>query len=80
MSKRKELKEAIYDTEREIEAIEKKLFRSQTVLLLDLLDGKTPNKTEVDFFKMYASLIEHDRRKLVEYTAELNKNRNKKED
>ena len=80
MSKRRELKDAIYDAEQEIEAIEKKLFRSQTVLLLDLLDGKTPDKTEVDFFKMYASLIEHERRKLVEYTTELNKNRKKNED
>lgn len=73
MSKRRDLKEAIVDVEREIEAIEKKLFRSQTVLLLDLLDGKTPNKTEVDFFKMYASLIEHDRKQLVELNNQLNK-------
>ncbi len=77
--KRKELKEAIYDTEQEIEAIEKKLFRSQTMLLMALLDGKTPDKTEVDFFKMYASLIEHDRRQLVAYNEELNKRKKKDE-
>ena len=42
MTKRK-LREAIVETEQEIEALEKKLFRSQTVLLLALIEGKTPD-------------------------------------
>lgn len=73
MSRRKELKEAIIDTEQEIEALEQKLFRSQTVLMLALLEGKTPDKTEVDFFKMYASLIEQSRNRLLMYNAEYNR-------
>lgn len=72
MSRKKELKEAISDTEQEIEALEQKLFRSQTVLMLALLDGVQPDKTEADFFRMYASLIENARKRLLQYNQELN--------
>ena len=75
MSRKKELKEAIADTESEIAAIEKKLFRSQTVLLMDLLEGKQPDPKEMEFFKMYAQLIERARKRLVQYNAEYNSNR-----
>ena len=71
MSKKSELKNAIIETEQEIEALEQKLFRSQTVLLLALLDGTKPDKTEVDFFKFYASLIEEARKRLLQYNKEL---------
>ena len=71
MTKRK-LREAIVETEQEIEALEKKLFRSQTVLLLALIEGKTPDPMEVDFFKMYTSLIEQLRKRLLEYDDEYN--------
>lgn len=81
MSKRRELKEAIADTEQEIEAIEQKLFRSQTVLMLNLIEGTKPDKTEVDFFKLYASLIDQARKRLVQYNKELNgENGDKKTD
>ena len=72
MSKRRELRDAIIDTEQEIEALEQKLFRSQTVLMLNLIDGTTPDKTEVDFFKLYASLIEQARKRLLQYNREYN--------
>lgn len=78
MSKKKEIRNAIIDSEQEIEAIEKKLFRSQTVLLLDLLDGKTPDSTEVEFFKLYASLIEKEREHLIQLNEELEGPKNKK--
>lgn len=72
MSRKRELREAIIDTEQEIVALEQKLFRSQTVLMLALLDGEKPDKTEVDFFKLYASLIEQSRKRLLQYNKELN--------
>lgn len=72
MSKRRELRDAIIDTEQEIEALEQKLFRSQTVLMLNLIDGTKPDKTEVDFFKLYASLIEQARKRLLQYNREYN--------
>lgn len=72
MSRRRELRDAIIDTEQEIEALEQKLFRSQTVLMLNLIDGTKPDKTEVDFFKLYASLIEQARKRLLQYNKEYN--------
>lgn len=72
MSNKKELKNAIMETEQELEALEQKLFRSQTKLMLALIDGTKPDKTEVDFFKMYASLIESSRKRLIQFTKELN--------
>ena len=72
MSKRK-LRESIIETEQEIEALEKKLSRSQTVLVLALIEGREPDPMEVDFFKMYTSLIEQLRKRLVEYNEEYSK-------
>ena len=80
MTKKRELKEAIVDTEQEIEALEKKLFRSQTALLLDIIDGKQPEKKEVEFFKMYANLIEQSRKRLLQETAEYNSDNRKSEE
>ena len=80
MTKKRELKEAIVDTEQEIEALEKKLFRSQTALLLDIIDGKQPEKKEVEFFKMYANLIEQSRKRLLQYTAEYNSDNRKSDE
>lgn len=72
MSNKKELKNAILETEQELEALEQKLFRSQTKLMLALIEGEQPDKTEVDFFKMYASLIESARKRLLQFNKELN--------
>lgn len=70
MSRKRELREAISDTEQELEALEQKLLRSQTVLMLALIDGKQPDKTEVEFFKLYASLIDQARKRLIQYHRE----------
>lgn len=72
MSNKRELKNAIMETEQELEALEQKLFRSQTKLMIALIDGKKPDQTEIDFFKMYASLIESARKRLVQFNKELN--------
>ena len=72
MSKKQEIRNAIEECEQEMEALEKKLFRSQTVLMLDLLEGKEFNKSEVDYFKLYASLIEKGRQRLKKLNDDLN--------
>ena len=72
MSKKSTLREAINNTEQELEALEGKLARSQTKLLLAIIDGNTPDKTEVEYFKLYASLIEKERDELLRLNAELN--------
>lgn len=71
MSKKSNLKEAIYDVEQELEALEGKLARSQTKLLLALIDGVKPDPTEVEYFKLYASLIEKEREELLKLNSEL---------
>ena len=78
MSKKQELKYAIAECEQEMEAIEKKLFRSQTVLMLALIEGKKPDKNEVEYFKLYASLIESERERLKELNQQLNGKKDKK--
>ena len=56
MSKKRELKNAIAEIELEMEALEKKLFRSQTVVLRAIIDGVELDQTEVEYFKLYSSL------------------------
>lgn len=69
--RKKLIKKTIESKEQEIEAIEKKLFRSSTALIIALIDGKKPSKKEADYFKMYASVIENARRELVELNKPL---------
>ncbi|MDE5601763.1 MAG: hypothetical protein K2J16_04625 [Clostridia bacterium] len=38
--------------------------------MLDLLEGKKPDAKEMEFFKMYAQLIERARKRLVQYNEE----------
>lgn len=71
MSRKSELKYEVRTSEDTIEALEKKLFRSQTVLMLALVDGQTPDPTEVGYFKTYATLIEQERKKLIGFMKEL---------
>ncbi len=70
MSRKQDLKNAIDDCEQEIEALEKKLLRSQTVLMLALLEGTEPDKNEADYFKLYASLIDKGRERLKKLNEE----------
>lgn len=69
--RKKLIKKTIESKEQEIEAIEKKLFRSSTALIIALIDGKKPSKKEADYFKMYTSVIENARRELVELNKPL---------
>ena len=76
MSKKSQLKKAIDECEREIEAYEHKRERSQTALMRAMLAGKKPSPEDEQYFSMFSTLIDEDReklRKLRSELAELNK-------
>ena len=73
MSKKGELKRDIRDSEREIEELEKKRARSQSVLLEAVVDGEKPNPVDVEYFKTFTKLIEIERANLKKLHEELAK-------
>lgn len=64
MSKKSDLKKAILDSEKEIEELEKKRVRSQSALLQSILNESKPNDMDVEYFKVFTSLIEVERANL----------------
>ena len=72
MSKKSELKRAIADTEKEIEALEKKRARSQSVLLKAVVLKQEPNPTDVEYFRVFTDLIDERRETLRKLIEELN--------
>ena len=73
MSKKSELKRAISESETEIETLEKKRARSQSALLEAILANAKPNVTDVEYFKLFTSLIEVERANLKKLNEELSK-------
>ena len=71
MSKKSELKRAIADTEQEIEALEKKRARSQSVLLSAVVTKSEPNPTDVEYFRVFTALIDERRQTLRQLMDEL---------
>lgn len=71
MSKKSELKKKIAESEEEIESLEKKRGRSQSALLESILEGKAPDPTEVEYFRVYTSLIEVERKNLNKLKQEM---------
>lgn len=71
MSKKSELKRAIADTEKEIEALEKKRARSQSVLLSAIVAKTEPNPTDVEYFRVFTALIDERRQTLRQLMEEL---------
>ncbi|MCI8499124.1 MAG: hypothetical protein HFE28_00730 [Clostridia bacterium] len=71
MSKKSELKRAIADTEKEIEALEKKRARSQSVLLSAVVTKSEPNPTDVEYFRVFTALIDERRQTLRQLMDEL---------
>ena len=55
----------------EIELLEKKRGRSQSALLEAMINGQTPNPTDVEYFRVFSSLIELERQNLNKLKAEL---------
>lgn len=72
MSKKSDLKKAIAESEKEIEELEKKRTRSQSALLEALLNHTTPKDTDVEYFKVFTSLIDLERTNLRKLNEELN--------
>ena len=71
MSKKSDLKRAIADTEKEIEALEKKRARSQSVLLSAIVSKTEPNPTDVEYFRVFTALIDERRQALRQLMEEL---------
>lgn len=71
MSKKSELKKKIAESEEEIESLERKRGRSQSALLESILEGKTPDPTEVEYFRVYTSLIDVERKNLNKLKKEM---------
>ena len=66
------LKKAIKDSEKEIESLEKKRMRSQSALMETMVTGEKPSKQDEEYFKLYTSLIEMERKKIARLHSELN--------
>lgn len=74
MSKKRELKKIIKESEKEIEALEKKRTRSSSALMEAHVNNVPPKAADVEYFKVYSNLIELERqnlRKLKEDLAKL---------
>ena len=72
MSKKRDLKKAIAETESEIEALEKKRARSQSSLLKAVVLKQEPNPTDVEYFRVFTDLIDERRETLRKLIEELN--------
>lgn len=72
MGKKSAIKRQIEDTEREIEALEAKLMRSQIGVLGAILNGQSPSDEDKEYFRVYSKLIEVERENLKELYRQLN--------
>lgn len=73
MSKKRELKKAIVESQKEIEILEKKRTRSQSAILESYINHDSPNESDAEYFRVYTSLIELERANLRKLTEELAK-------
>lgn len=78
MSRKSEIKKLMADTEREIEALEKKRARSQSVLLTAVVSKQEPNPTDVEYFRVFSALIDERRETLRQLAQELESLKTKK--
>lgn len=83
MSRKSDLKRAIADSEKEIEALEKKRARSQSSLMAAMLSNKPQNPMDAEYFRVFSALIDSERenlRKLLEELESLTKKSDKDKD
>lgn len=73
MSRKKELKRAIKESEKEIESLEKKRTRSSSALMEAHVNNVPPKAADVEYFKVYSNLIELERQNLRQLKTELEK-------
>ena len=71
MSKKSQLKRAIEDCEREIEAYEHKRERSQTAIMRAMLAGKKALPEDEQYFTTFSNLIDQKREELRQLRNEL---------
>lgn len=71
MSKKKQLKRDIEACSEEIEMLELKRMRSQSALLDALLAHEEPLEIDREYYRIYTTLIKHEREKLVKLKEEL---------
>lgn len=64
MSKKSELKRKIEDSEKEIEALEAKLMRSQISITSANLKNEAVSELDKEYFRIYSQLIEVERENL----------------
>lgn len=73
MSKKRDLKRAIKESEEEIESLEQKRVRSQAALMKSVINESKPNEMDVEYFKTFSSLIEVERANLRKLKQEYEK-------
>ena len=73
MARKSELKRRIEDSEKEIEALEAKLMRSQISVLGAIINNQEPSEVDKEYFRVYSKLIEVERDNLKALRAELEK-------
>ncbi len=71
MSRKRELKRAIEDCELEIKSLEQKRMRSQSALLESVLMKSEPDKTEMEYFRVFSALVNKERQRLIQLNEEL---------
>lgn len=65
VSKKSDLKKSIAESEEEIRKLESKRMRSQSALLEAILNHQEPSDIDVEYFKMFTSLIDLERDNLI---------------
>ena len=73
MFKKRELKRAIKESEKEIEKLEKKRTRSSSALMEAHVNNVPPKAADVEYFRVYSELIELERQNLRQLKAEIEK-------
>ena len=71
MSKKRKLKQAIEDCEREIEEYEHKRERSQIAIMRAMIAGEKPSPEDEQYFNVFSALIDKEREHLRMLYAEL---------
>ena len=72
MFKKGALKRAIQDSQREIEALERKRERSQIAVMRAMIAGTKASPEDQQYFEVFSTLIDQERENLRKLYAELN--------
>ena len=73
MSKKSDLKKAIVESERTLEALEQKRIRSQSALLYAYINKAEPPEADSEIFNLYTQLIDLERKHLNTLKEEYDK-------